>query len=130
MQNAGNYAGCSISAADSQKVAHLPNPEGLLEIATVALSRKFMLETAVGLFGYRDSISFTAAIWKKKGETQYFDISSYANNRNAGDNFILGYVVDRISNYRNNAIVGMFLKYRDWSKLIENIVVYFFVIII
>lgn len=132
MQNAGNYTGCSISAANSQKVAHLPNPEGLLEIGIVALSRKFMLETAVGLFGYRDSISFAAAIWEKKGETQYFDISSYANNRNSGDNFILGYVVDRISNYRNNAIVGMFLKYRDWywSNLIENIVVYFFVIII
>lgn len=48
--NAGNYTSCSISAADSQKVAHLPIPKGLLENGIIALSRKFMLETAVGLF--------------------------------------------------------------------------------
>lgn len=59
MQNADNYTECSISAAVSLKVA---NPEGLLEIGIVALSRKFMLETAVGLFGYCDSAPFAAAI--------------------------------------------------------------------
>lgn len=94
-----------IGGGDSQKVAHLPNPEGLLEIGIVALSRKFILETAVGLF----RISWVCFFHRcEKEKTKYFDISSYTNNRNAGDNFIFGYITDRISNYRNNVTVGIF----------------------
>lgn len=48
--NAGNYTSCSISAADAQKARIVHKSRESPRKRIVALSRKFMLETAVGVF--------------------------------------------------------------------------------
>lgn len=86
--NAGNYTSCSISAAEARKRPRVARKSrGPPRKNIVALSRKFMLETAVGLFRVpwsRAAPSFLTTA-NDREKTQRFaivDLSSRTDNVN------------------------------------------------